>query len=458
MAKLAGRGGGRAAPRLVIVSNRVPVLRGKQLAGGLAVALKDAIAARETLWFGWSGKETKAADADRVAAAHPGPRRAGGVRFATIDLTHEQYLGFYVGHANSMLWPLFHGRVGQPVFRRQDMRIYDEVNELYARALAPLLKPDDTIWVQDYQLIPCGQALRQAGARNRIGFFLHIPFPPPFLFDTLPQGEALLRSFAGYDVIGLQTQDDADNLNQCFARAGLKLRAECFPIGIDSKSFADAADRAEGSEEQTRLEESLGGRALILGVDRLDYTKGLPERFRGFAQLLSRYPEHRTRVTFLQVAPVSRGDVAQYRTLKRELDGLAGRINGEFAEFDYVPLRYLNTAIARDTLAGFHRRAAVGLVTPLRDGMNLVAKEFVAAQDARSPGALVLSRFAGAASAMQGALLVNPYDPDEIADALNAALKLDVAERRARWVTMNEAVQKSTAAIWANSFLQRLEG
>jgi trehalose 6-phosphate synthase len=439
--------------RLVIVSNRVPAVKGKkQLAGGLAVALKDAIAARETLWFGWSGRETESEPVTK-----PQIRRAGGVTFATIDLSKAQYRGFYVGFCNTMIWPLLHGRVGQAVFRREEFASYLEVNAFYARALQSVLKPADTVWVHDYQLISCGQALRDAGVQNRIGFFLHIPFPPPFLFDTLPQGEILLRSFAAYDLIGLQTQDDADNLNQCFARAGVKARAEAFPIGIEPDGFRLAAEKSEGNDEQTRLEESLGGRALILGVDRLDYTKGLPERFRGFAQLLKRYPEHCNKVTFLQIAPVSRGDVAQYRTLKRELDGLVGRINGEYSQFDYMPLRYMNSAIARDTLAGFHRRAQVGLVTPLRDGMNLVAKEYVAAQDPDDPGALVLSKFAGAASAMEGAILVNPFDPDEIADALDVALRLDREERRARWRTMDAAVQASTAGIWAKNFLERLE-
>jgi trehalose 6-phosphate synthase len=439
--------------RLIIVSNRVPAVRGKkQLAGGLAVALADAIAARETLWFGWSGREI-----DGEPSEKPHTRKAGGVTFATIDLSKEQYRGFYVGFCNTMIWPLLHGRVGQAVFRRDELKSYIDVNAFYARALQTVLKPTDTVWVHDYQLITCGQALRDAGVKNRLGFFLHIPFPPPFLFDTLPQGDELLRSFAAYDVIGLQTQDDADNLNHCLERAGVKARAEAFPIGIDPDSFTRAAEKAEGREEQVRLEESLGDRALILGVDRLDYTKGLPERFRGFAQLLKRYPEHCNKVTFLQIAPVSRGDVAQYRTLKRELDALVGRINGEFSQFDYMPLRYLNTAIPRDTLAGFHRRARVGLVTPLRDGMNLVAKEYVAAQDPKNPGALVLSKFAGAASAMKGAILVNPFDPDEIADALDLALRLNLKDRQSRWRTMDEAVQASTASIWAKSFLERLE-
>jgi len=439
--------------RLVIVSNRVPAVRGKkQLAGGLAVALKDAIAARETLWFGWSGREIAGTPAEK-----PHLREAGAVSFATIDLSKGQYRGFYVGFCNTMIWPLLHGRVGQAVFRRDELDSYLEVNAFYARALASVLKPSDTVWVHDYQLIPCGEALRDAGVKNRMGFFLHIPFPPPFLFDTLPQGDRLLRSFAAYDLIGLQTQDDADNLNHCFARAGVKARATAFPIGIDPQSFARAAENSVGSDDQIRLEQSLSSRALILGVDRLDYTKGLPERFRGFAQLLKRYPEHCNKVTFLQIAPVSRGDVAQYRTLKRELDALVGRINGEFSQFDYMPLRYMNTSVARDTLAGFHRRARVGLVTPLRDGMNLVAKEYVAAQDPADPGALVLSKFAGAAAAMKGAILVNPFDPDEIADALDVALRLDRKARQVCWRTMDAAVQASTAEIWAEGFLGQLE-
>jgi trehalose 6-phosphate synthase len=207
-----------------------------------------------------------------------------------------------------------------------------------------------------------------------------------------------------------------------------------------------------------RLRQSLDGRALIIGVDRLDYSKGLPQRFRGFAKLLRRFPEHRNRVTFLQIAPVSRGDVAQYRSLRRELDELAGRINGEHAEFDWAPLRYLTRSVRRDVLAGFCRIAAVGLVTPLRDGMNLVAKEYVAAQDPENPGALVLSRFAGAADEMDGAIVINPHDPDETAEALHAALMASADERRMRWRWMWQAVNRHTAAGWARSFLAELEG
>jgi trehalose 6-phosphate synthase len=289
-----------------------------------------------------------------------------------------------------------------------------------------------------------GAALRRIGVGARLGFFLHIPFPPRAVYDVLPQGLDLLRDFSAYDVLGVQTEDDAANLNGTLAAAGVAAHAQAFPIGIDPEAFAAAARRAAGGPEVRRLCDSMGGRALILGVDRLDYSKGLPERFHGFARLLKRFPEHRNRVTFLQVAPVSRGDVHAYRALRRELDELAGRINGEHAEFDWVPLRYLTRV--------------VGLITPLRDGMNLVAKEFVAAQNPDEAGALVLSRFAGAASAMHGAILVNPHDPDEIAEALHQALTMSPEERRARWQTMWEAVQRHTAASWARSFLAQLEG
>jgi trehalose 6-phosphate synthase len=438
--------------RLVIVSNRVPAPRDrKHLAGGLAVALKEAIGGREAMWFGWSGA---------AIAGEPAPPRcvrAGRITFATTDLRQADYDGYYRGFSNGMLWPLFHHRMGLAEFRRDNFGAYRRVNDAFAAALAPLLRPDDLIWVHDYHLIPLGAALRRRGFGGRIGFFLHIPFPPRALYEALPQGDALLADFAAYDVVGLQTDEDCQNLNEVFSRAGIGVRAESHPIGIDPKAFAaEAVEAAAGSEAQ-RLRDSLGDRALILGIDRLDYSKGIPQRFHGFSQLLKRFPEHRNRVTFLQIAPVSRGDVAEYRSLRRELDELAGRINGEHAAFDWVPLRYLTQTLPRTTLAGFQRIAAVGLVTPLRDGMNLVAKEFVAAQDTADPGALVLSRFAGAAREMTGAIIVNPHDPDETAEALHIALTLPLSERQARWQTLWQAVQRNTAASWARGFLARLQ-
>ena len=231
-----------------------------------------------------------------------------------------------------------------------------------------------------------------------------------------------------------------------------------FPIGIDADGFTKLAERAIEKPEMARFRRSLAGRALVVGVDRLDYSKGLPQRFMGYDQLLARYSRHRSRVTYLQVTPISRGDVAQYQALRRELDELVGRINGDYAEPDWVPLRYMTRAVPRPTLAGFMRHAKAGLVTPLRDGMNLVAKEYIAAQDPTDPGALVLSRFAGAAPYLKGALLVNPLDPDEIAEALNQAMAMPLKERLERWEPMAAEVRENSARSWCRDFLAALEG
>lgn len=440
--------------RLVIVSNRVPAARERtQLAGGLAIALRDALHERDALWFGWSGT-TKSGD----GTTEPAISRVGRIMFATVDLGDAEYRGYYQGFSNGMLWPVLHSRVGLAEFRRDDLAAYQAVNQTFARALQPLLRPDDSVWVHDYHLIPLGTVLRSLGVRNRIGFFLHVPFPAPQLFEVLPPAGTLLRDFAAYDVVGVQVEDDARNLNQMLEARDIDVRASAFPIGINPDQFAAAARRAENSPETKRLRESLAGRSLILGVDRLDYSKGIPLRFRGFAQLLKRFPEHRRQVTMLQIAPVSRGDVAQYRRLRRELDELAGWINGEHAEFDWVPLRYMTRNVARNTLAGFYRTARIGLVTPLRDGMNLVAKEYVAAQNPADPGSLVLSCFASAAREMRGsAILVNPIDPDETAEALHQALTMSPEERRSRWGNMSAAIHSHTAASWGASFLAALE-
>ncbi len=444
--------------RLVVVANRIPTpRRGASQAGGLAVALRDARLRRELLWFGWSGEITEIpADSARLTAR----ARAG---FALADLSPGEYRGFYRGFANGMLWPLLHFRLGLAEFRRDEFATYSAVNERFARMLAPLLRADDTVWVHDYHLIPFGAALRRLAGTGqtpwtgRLGFFLHVPLPPPALFTALPQADALLADFAAYDLIGVQTRQDAGFLSEMLDARGISPRIGVFPAGIDAERQARTARQQAQGPEARRLAESLGQRALILGIDRLDYSKGLPERLRGFEQMLRRFPEHRHRVTMLQIAPVSRGDVFQYRALRRELDELAGRINAEYAEFDGIPLRYLTRGLARPTLAGFQRLARVGLVTPLRDGMNLVAKEYVAAQDPEDPGVLVLSRFAGAAEDLAAALLVNPHDPDEIAEAIAAALAMGAEERRARWQTLIAAVTTTSAARWAQGFLTTLE-
>jgi trehalose 6-phosphate synthase len=450
----------------VIVSNRVSLPRERaQRAGGLAVALRDALNRRGGLWFGWSGEVAESPDSTPAIVS------AGRVRFATLDLSPAEHQAYYTGYANSTLWPLCHYRLGLIEFKRADYEGYLAVNERFAVALAPLLQPDDIIWVHDYHLFPLATALRRVGVRNRIGFFLHIPFPAPEVLSVLPRYRSLLANLADYDLVGFQTRSDlraflsgiADEADGHiaedgrFSAFGRRSRGGVFPIGIETDEFAEIARVAAGSPETTRLKESLIGRELVIGVDRLDYSKGLAARFDAFQQLLVQYPEHCRKVTLLQIAPLSRDDVAQYRTLRRQLESAAGRINGEFAHFDWVPVRYLNKSFPRKTLAGFYRAAHIGLVTPFRDGMNLVAKEYVAAQDPDDPGVLVLSRFAGAARELNGALIVNPFDTDQVAEALHLGLNMPLDERKARWQGMMQALRANTLSHWRDRFLEALQ-
>jgi trehalose 6-phosphate synthase len=441
--------------RLVIVTNRVPDPRERgATAGGLAVALKDALGKRDALWFGWSG-----GIAAKTAAA-PVEFRRNRTTYSTIDLGEADYRHYYQGFSNAALWPVLHYRLGLARFAREDWIGYRRVNAAFAAALAPLLRSGDTIWVHDFHLFLLAAELRALGCRARIGFFLHVPFPPRAVFLGLPNASAILDAMDAHDVIGLQTEDDAENLRAALAAGGeasAAAKVAAYPIGIDTMGFASLAARRFRTHNVTQLRDSLAGRALAIGVDRLDYTKGLPQRIAGFGKLLQRFPRHRSRITFLQVAPVSRGDVAQYRALRRELDEMVGRINGQYAEPDWAPIRYITRALARPTLAGYMRIARIGLVTPLRDGMNLVAKEYVAAQDPEDPGVLVLSRFAGAAQELTAALLVNPLDPDDIAEAMDVALTMPIDERLERWRTMEAVLRKTTATTWCRSFLDALE-
>ena len=450
--------------RIVIVSNRVPLPteRGAR-AGGLAIGIADALK-EGGLWFGWSGQISP--------SAHNPVRKveADNITYATIDLNQEDYDRFYIGYANSTLWPLLHFRLGLIDFKREDLDGYFSVNRTFAAALALELEPDDIVWIHDYHLIPLGAELRRLGVRNRLGFFLHIPFVPASLFTALPRGDKLLSAFLAYDVVGLQTEEhrrdflDAvkqvlgiePDANSTFVTADRTSRAIANPIGIDARGFAAMAAKAERSPETQRLLSSLVGRDLVIGVDRLDYSKGLPNRFTAFGKLLQDHPEYRQKVSYLQVAAKSREDVTEYQTLRRELDRKAGNINGRYAEFDWVPLRYMTRPVSRATLAGFYRAAKVALVTPLRDGMNLVAKEFIAAQDLNNPGVLILSRFAGAAEDLTEALIVNPYDPSEITDAMNQALSMPLDERRDRMDRLRARVFTITAESYCRNFLAAL--
>lgn len=442
----------------------VPTGRGKP-AGGLAVALADAVTPG-SLWFGWSGKRAP------ETAAEPTVVEKGGVSYATIDLGEADYQHFYVGFSNGAIWPLLHYRTGLLDYRRDDYEGYLAVNTAYAERLGPLLRPDDLIWVHDYQLLTMAAALRKRGVENRIGFFLHTPFVPPAVLHVLPNAEEIVKAMAAADVIGFHTEGDRRNFltaaavilgiapDECgrFSYGPREVTTVVVPIGIDADRFTKTAIRSVQRAEARRLLESLDGRLLAIGADRLDYTKGLPQRFAAFGQLLDKHPEHRRHISFLQVAARSREDVDRYRTLRRELDRKAGDINGQFSDFDWAPLRYMTRAMSRNTLAGFYRLARIGVVTPLRDGMNLVAKEFVAAQDPEDPGVLVLSRFAGAAEEMTEALIVNPYDPDDTADAMHRALTMKRAERIERHQALLAKVRTNTAAAFCQNFLAYLRG
>jgi trehalose 6-phosphate synthase len=449
--------------RLIVVSNRVPIpkARGAQ-AGGLAVALRDCMSAG-TVWFGWSGRLTP------NPSPQPALVEARGVTYATIDLSHEAYRGFYVGFANGALWPLLHFRLGLMHFRREDYEGYLKVNRLFAESLAQVLQPDDTVWVHDYHLIPFGRMLRQQGFQGAMGFFLHVPFVPPSMLDAMPVGRELVADFCAYDLVGFQTEEHALDFRDCAQRLvdadvdgewvrlnGRFVRVFANPIGIDVDAFAQEAERAANDKVVQRVASSLVGRTLAIGVDRMDYSKGLPNRFEAYARLLERHPEHRRRIHFLQVCPRSREEVDEYRRLRAELDRLTGRINGRYSEFDWTPLRYSTRAAPRSTLAGLYRIGRIGVVTPLRDGMNLVAKEFIAAQPADDPGVLVLSQFAGAAQELTEALIVNPFDPDAIADAMHLALTMPTAERKERYLALIEKVRRTTAAAYCRRFIEAL--
>jgi trehalose 6-phosphate synthase len=451
--------------RLIVISNRVNAATGELSGahGGLAVALIAALREYRGLWFGWSGKQTDS------FTGQINFHREGGVTTATIDLEEQDIEEYYNGYANRTLWPLFHYRIDLAEFEREFAGGYQRTNERFAETVYPLIDPDDAIWVQDYHLIPLGSELRKLGCRNRIGFFLHIPWPPRRLLLTLPEAQNLVRAMFAYDVIGFHTEEWLESFcdfvvadlgarveHGMMHLAGRSVRLIACPIGIDAKEFAELAKSGPARRTCEAMNASANGRRMIVGVDRLDYSKGLEERFLGYERFLVENPEERKEVFLLQIAPPSREAVETYQRIRASLEGLSGRINGEHADLDWVPIRYVNRNYPRDVLAGVYRAAKIALVTPLRDGMNLVAKEFVAAQDPSDPGVLILSRFAGAEAQLQDALLVNPHSAEEISDAIRTALRMPIDERIARWQRMKANVDTEDAVWWRQRFTDAL--
>jgi trehalose 6-phosphate synthase len=460
--KKAGRKAGKSG-RLVAVSNRVGPVKGAAAAGGLAVGLVEALTERGGLWFGWSGKT--------AGSAHSRVRteQIDDITLATLDLGQSDFDGHYNGFSNNCLWPLLHFRIDLMRFERRDFETYRRVNRSFAQSLSKLLRPDDLVWVHDFQLMPFGEELRRLRVRQRIGFFLHTPFPPTEILATLPANEELTRALFAYDLVGFQTQDDlerfCDHIEHSFRGTsrgntvtafGRQIRVGAFPIGIDVDQFSRYAFTPPGSREFARMRRVLRGRDQFIGVDRLDYSKGLLRRMDAFGRYLEGHPEAHGKVILLQVAPVSRGSIESYRNFRQELDREAARVNGRFARFDWTPVHYLNRALPRRTLAGLYRASRVGIVTPMRDGMNLVAMEYVAAQDPANPGVLLLSRFAGAAKYLRDALLVNPYDGDETAAAMHRAREMRIQERRRRHEALMRTLRARDIGRWHRSFLAAL--
>ncbi|WP_295532100.1 alpha,alpha-trehalose-phosphate synthase (UDP-forming) [uncultured Pseudacidovorax sp.] len=452
--------------RLVVISNRVADPR-KVAAGGLAVALGESLQQTGGLWFGWSGTIVEDGPTGEGELHR---HQAGKVTLATLDLCREDHDAYYLGYSNKVLWPVFHNRLDLANFDAGFIGGYRRVNQLFARKLMPLLQEDDILWVHDYHLIPLAAELRAMGCKQKIGFFLHIPLPPQIILAAIPQHEWLMRSLFAYDVVGFQAQQDVQHFeryvsneahgealgNDQFRAWGQTVRASAFPIGIDVDEFLALTHAKEARDMHETVRREYSQRRLLLGIDRLDYSKGIPQRARAFRELLARYPENHRSATLIQIASPTREDVDAYGDIRRELESLCGAINGDYGELDWMPVRYIHRTVARKRVPGLCRAAAVGLVTPLRDGMNLVAKEYIAAQDPADPGVLVLSRFAGAAEQLKEALLVNPYDTHGTAETIQQALHMPLEERRARHQKLLSRIREHDVHWWRRTFLDAL--
>jgi trehalose 6-phosphate synthase len=449
--------------RIVVVSNRVMELRKAAQAGGVAVAVADLLRTRPGLWFGWNGKvvdESGITDTPEIKYV----KSAGGSAIATLPLTEHEHRDYYLGYSNSVLWPVFHNRLDLARFDAGFYARYIGVNQRFARALQAIIQPDDIIWIHDYHLIPLAAELRRTGTPNPIGFYLHIPVPPSQTFLAIPEYRELAHALFAYDLIGLQTQVDVANLIQFFEDSisgrilqdgrisafDHRLSIKRFPVGIDADIFHNAVP--DGT-----LVQSIEGAERIIGVDRLDYSKGLPQKFRAFGRFLEKYPQYQRKVVLSQIAPPTRESVEAYTDIRQTLEQMSGQINGMFGELDWVPIHYIHRSAPRDKLRDVYRSSRIGLFTPLRDGMNLVCKEYVASQDPDDPGVPILSRFAGAAEQLVDALIVNPYNAEEMADAIKTAIEMEQSERIERYARMMETIRTYDSAAWSTSFISTLE-
>lgn len=461
--------------RLITVSNRLPVeikTRGgfprlSRSAGGLATALDSIWRDCHGIWIGWGGS----ADSKEANALLQRAARGHSYNLKPVPLSREEISKFYSGFANEIIWPLFHDMPSRCNFDPEYWEVYQRVNRRFAQAAAEAGNGHDLIWAHDYHLMLMARYLREAGSTSRAAFFLHIPFPAPDIFEKLPWRKPILRALLQYDLLGFQTVRDRCNFLSCLERIlpetstsrsdeqnvveldGRSTVTGTFPISIAFEEFANHAGSREVEIAAEQFRHELGNKFLVLGVDRMDYTKGIPERLKAFRILLRRFPELRHRVTLLQVVVPSREEIPNYKDLRREVELLVSQINGEFTESGWVPIHYMHRNLTRKQLVTYYRAADIALVTSLKDGMNLVAKEFCAAQVDEN-GVVVISEFAGAAAELQhGALVVNPNDLAGVAEAIHRACVMPVEEKRSRMKLLREIVRTHNVQMWAQSFL-----
>jgi trehalose 6-phosphate synthase len=452
---------------LVVVSNRVAGAKPNEpMTGGLAAALLPVVEKSGAIWVGSSGRVRDGNQKEPFAEIEA----LGAGALAMLDLPAAHYGGYYEGFANSALWPALHSRADLIRASQDDYLSYREVNAFMARALLRFRKQDSVFWVQDYHFLALGAELRELGVTQPVGFFLHTPWPTRFVIGGVPHHRDLIQAMLAYDLIGFQTDEDCENFlsyvqseldlvvhdGVVISRYG-RTRAAVFPIGIDPQKFAQQAAKAMTHPDVSRLRRSLNGEKLAIGVDRLDYSKGLINRIKAFDRMWTLHPSLTRAVSLLQIATPSRGAIEAYGNLQSEVAKLVSDVNGVHGEVDWTPIRYLNKGYGQNVLAGLYRTAEVGVVTPLQDGMNLVAKEYVAAQNPADPGVLVLSKFAGAANELDTALLVNPHDIDGMAHTIATALSMPLTERRMRWEAMMAKLRKHTIQQWFADFIDALQ-
>jgi alpha,alpha-trehalose-phosphate synthase [UDP-forming] len=461
--------------RLVVVSNRLPVAVEKQgesyvvgpSSGGLVTALRSVFRKYQGCWIGWPGIEYSPAVEDLL-------RSVPELEFQVhpVFLTESERAKFYSGFSNEVVWPLFHDLQSRCNFDPSYWQSYVAINHRFADKISKVARDNDFIWIHDYHLTGVAASVRSMGLSASLAYFQHIPFPSADIFEKLPWRTELLASMLDFDVVGLQTPRDRQNFAACVRRfapqATVRTSGQCmiieqarrqtiigdFPISIDFDEFASEAAGPEVTSLTSQIRADMQGRCLVLGVDRLDYTKGIPEKLKAFCHLLTQFPHLRRKVTLLQVVVPSREDIPKYYELKRDVERLVSEINGRFTDSGWVPIHFIYRRLERQRLLAYYRGADVALVTPLKDGMNLVAKEYCAAQIGEQ-GVLVLSEFAGAASQLQcGALLVNPNDVLGVAAALHNAALMNRDERMRRMRTLRKAVQQADVYHWSRAFLE----